>query len=72
MNDVRGFMPSDEVPEADAVEQQQPADFADDTDLDTELDTPYLSTTNREANEADLIEQSLDVPVADDERDVDN
>ena len=67
MNDVGGFMPSDEVPEADAVEQQQLAEFPDDTDLDT----PYLSTTNHEANEADLIEQALEVPVSDDERDVD-
>jgi hypothetical protein len=60
-------MPSDEVPEADAVEQQRPAEFADDTDLDTS----YLTTTDREANEADLIEQALEVPVADDERDLD-
>jgi len=60
-------MPSDEVPEADAVEQQQLAEFPDDTDLDT----AYLSPTNHEANEADLIEQALEVPVSDDERDVD-
>ena len=66
MNDVKGFMPSDEVPEADAVEQHQSADFDDDTDIDT----PYLSTTDREANEADLIEQAYVVPVPDDEREV--
>lgn len=66
MNDMGGFMPSDEVPEADAVEQQQPADFP----YDTDLDTPDLTTTNREANEADLIEQALEVPVPDDERDL--
>lgn len=67
MNDVEGFIPSDEVPEADAVEQHQSADFDDD---DTSMDAPYLSTTDREANEADLIEQAYIVPVPDDERDV--
>jgi hypothetical protein len=66
VNDVKGFMPSYEVPEADAVEQHQSADFDDDTDIDT----PYLSTTDREANEADLIEQAYAVPVPDEEREV--
>ncbi|MDT5348819.1 MAG: hypothetical protein QOH91_2106 [Mycobacterium sp.] len=66
MKDVEGFTPSDEVPEADAVEQHQSADFDDDTDTDT----PFLSTTDREANEADLIEQAYAVPVPDDEREV--
>jgi hypothetical protein len=60
-------MPSDEVPEADAVEQQLPADFPDETDLDTS----YLTTTDREANEADVIDQAIEVPVPDDERDID-
>ncbi|OBF84438.1 hypothetical protein A5791_24090 [Mycobacterium sp. 852002-51163_SCH5372311] len=67
MNDVGGFMPSDEVPEADAVEQQLPADFPDESDLDTSS----LTTTDREANEADVIDQAIEVPVPDDERDID-
>jgi hypothetical protein len=66
MSDVKGFEPSDDVPEADAVEQHQSADFDDDSGDDT----PYLSTTDHEADEADLIEQSfVVVPVPDDERD---
>lgn len=65
MSDVKGFMPSDDVPEADAVEQHQSAEFGDDSGMDT----PYLSTTDREADEADLIEQSYVVPVPEDERD---
>lgn len=64
-------MPSGEVPEADALEQHQPTDFDDDTDADTRLDTAYLSTTDREANEADLLEQAFVVPIPDDERDAD-
>jgi hypothetical protein len=67
VNNVGGFMPSDEVPEADAVEQQLPADLPDETDLDTS----YLATTDREANEADVIDQAIEVPVPDDERDID-
>jgi hypothetical protein len=55
------------VPEADAAEQQQPADFPDETDLDSS----YPTTTDREANEADLIEQAIEVPVPDDEWDAD-
>lgn len=68
MKDVEGFTQSDDVPEADAVEQQQPADFDDDTDAEI----PYLNTegfADREANEADLIEQAFVVPTSDDERD---
>jgi hypothetical protein len=66
VKDVEGFTLSDEVPEADAVEQHQSADFDDDADLGT----PLLSATDRDANEADLIEQAYVVPVPDDDREV--
>ena len=66
MKDVEGFTHSDDVPEADALEQQQAADFDDDTDMDSR----YLDTTDREADEADLIEQAMVVPAPDDEREV--
>ncbi|MCW2661399.1 MAG: hypothetical protein JWP83_2551 [Mycobacterium sp.] len=56
--------PDDEVPEADAAEQQQAAD----SDDDTGLDTTYLDAAiDRDANEADVIEQAFIVPAADDE-----
>ena len=72
MNDVDGFnfpSPDDVVPEADAAEQQQ----AVDSDDDAGLDTAYLNTdaTDRDANEADVIEQAFIVPT-DDEWDDDH
>ena len=72
MNDVDGFNfpgPDDGVPEADAAEQQQ----AVDSDDDAGLDTAYLNTdaTDRDANEADVIEQAFIVPT-DDEWDDDH
>lgn len=63
MNDVEGTGPDAGVPEADAVEQSRPA-----ADEDAGLDTTYLTdTTDRDANEADVIEQAFIVPAADDD-----
>ena len=70
MNDVEGFHipgPDDEVPEADVAEQHQAVES--DLDLtDTGLDIAYLNAdaTDRDANEADVIEQAFIVPGADD------
>ena len=62
MEDVdRGF-PIDDAPEGDAVEQQQPVDFDDEAGLDTD----YLTAGDREANEADVIDQAFIVPSDDD------
>ncbi len=62
MEDVdRGF-PIDDAPEGDAVEQQQPVDSDDEAGLDTD----YLAARDREANEADVIEQAFIVPADDD------
>ncbi len=58
MTDV---FPSDEAPEGDAAEQLQPVDAEDEAGLDTE----YLTATDREANEADVIEQAYVVPTDD-------
>lgn len=59
--------PDDEVPEADAAEQHQAAD----SDDDTGLDTAYLDAgIDRDANEADVIEQAFIVP-SDDRDDAD-
>jgi hypothetical protein len=65
VNDVEGIGPDDEVPEADAAEQLQ----AIDSDDDAGLDTTYVNAgaTDRDANEADVIEQAFVVPAADDE-----
>jgi len=64
VNDVEGIGPDDGVPEADAVEQHQAAD----SDDDTGLDTAYLNAdvADRDANEADVIDQAFIVPAADD------
>ncbi len=61
MTDVERGFPSDEAPEGDAAEQLQPVDFDDEAGLDTE----YLTTADREANEADVIEQAYVVPTDD-------
>jgi hypothetical protein len=69
VNDVEGIGPDDLVPEADAVEQRR----AVDSDDDGGLDTAYLNAdaADRDANEADVIEQAFIVP-ADDEWDDDH
>jgi hypothetical protein len=60
-SDSRG--PDDGVPEADAAEQQQALDPEDEAGLDT----TYLDdATDRDANEADVIEQAFIVPTDDD------
>ena len=50
----------DAVPEADALEQRLAA-------RPGEAGTPLPSVGDREANEADVLEQAADVPVDDDE-----
>jgi hypothetical protein len=69
VNDVEGIGPEDEVPEADAAEQRQ----AVDSDDEAGLDTAYLNAdaADRDANEADVIEQAFIVPT-DDEWDDDH
>jgi hypothetical protein len=60
-DDERGF-PSDEAPEGDAVDQRRPVDSDDEAGLDTD----YLAAGDREANEADVIEQAYVVSAEDD------
>jgi len=69
MGDREGIGPHDEVPEADAVEQDRAADFEDEAGLDT----AYLTADarNRDADEADLIDQAFVIPMSDDDRDID-
>jgi hypothetical protein len=69
VNDAEGIGPDDEVPEADAAEQRQPVD----ADNEAGLDTAYLNAdaADRDANEADVIEQAFIVPT-DDEWDDDH
>jgi len=69
MNDVEGIVPDDEVPEPDAAEQHQAIDLDDETGLDT----AYLSDArDRDANEADVIDQAFIVPASDDDWDGDH
>jgi hypothetical protein len=57
-----GIGPDDVVPEADAAEQSQALDAEDDAGLDT----AYLdAAADRDANEADVIEQAFVVPADD-------
>ena len=67
MTDLDGIVPDDGVPEADALEQHEAVDFDDDAGLDT----TYLNAdaADRDANEADVIEQAFIVPASDDEWD---
>jgi hypothetical protein len=60
---------ADEVPVADAVEQQQPAALGDeDAGLDAEHVANRLPT---DANTVDVIDQAITVPLPDDQRDGD-
>ena len=52
--------PDDDVPEADALEQQLAA-------RPGETGSPLRPVGSREANEADVLEQEADVPLDDDE-----
>ena len=52
--------PPADVPEADALEQQLAA-------RPGEAGTPWRPVGDREANEADVLEQEADVPVDDDD-----
>ncbi|MCV7419688.1 hypothetical protein H7K45_03965 [Mycobacterium yunnanensis] len=55
----------DQVPEADLAEQRTPVDSADEPVFDVD----YLQDrSDAEADEGDLVEQAVDVPLPDDER----
>lgn len=62
-DDERGF-PTDEAPEGDTADQRRSVDF-DEAGLDTDYLADYLAA-DRDANEADVIEQAYIVPGADD------
>lgn len=69
MGDREHLSPTDEVPEADAVEQHRSADF----EAEGGLDTTYLTddAKDRDANEADLIDQAYVIPLSDNDREPD-
>jgi len=59
---------ADEVPAADAVEQQQPVDVSVE---DAGLDPGYVTNLlQRDANPSDVIDQAIIVPMSDDDRDL--
>ena len=62
MKDVERGFPIEEAPEGDAAEQRQSVD----SDSEAGLDTDYLRAAERDANEADVIEQAFIVPADDD------
>jgi hypothetical protein len=61
MIDVEKMLLADEIPEADAIEQRLTVDIDDETGLDS----AHLETVSeRDANQADLVDQAtiVDVP----------
>ena len=63
------YTPADDVPAADAVEQQQPVDVSVE---DAGLDPGYVTNLlQRDANPLDVIDQAIIVPMPDDDRDLD-
>jgi len=60
VKDVERGFPTDETPEGDAADQLRPVDSGE-----AGLDIDYLAA-DRDANEADVIEQAYTVPEEDD------
>ncbi|BBU23853.1 hypothetical protein [Mycobacterium xenopi] len=66
MADVEKILRVDEAPEADALDQHHTVDAGDEVVLDTD----YVSNiSERDANEADVIDQATIVPLPDDDLD---
>lgn len=63
MPDVEGTAGIGETPEADALEQHQVVDFDDEPGLDTDFLSERVG--ERDANDADVIDQAFVVPVSD-------
>jgi hypothetical protein len=65
MTDPDGVVFDDDTPEADVVEQLIPVD---DSDEDTGLDVARVRISpDRDASEADLIDQAIAVPLREDD-----
>ncbi|BBX74525.1 hypothetical protein H7H78_08025 [Mycobacterium shinjukuense] len=69
MASIDNYGPHDELPEADVAEQRRTVDFDDEAGLDTAYLGDHLR--DRDANEADVIDQATVVPLSDDDRDID-
>ncbi|WP_375484019.1 hypothetical protein [uncultured Mycobacterium sp.] len=64
MADVEKILPVDETPEADAIDQHRTVEIGD----EIQLDTDYVADIgDREANEADVIDQATIVPLPEDD-----
>ena len=66
MKDVENIVLPDEAPETDAMEQRLVIDAEDETGLDT---TQVDALCDRDADEADVIDQAIVVPVPEDDHD---
>lgn len=66
MKDVENIVLPDEAPEADAMEQRLVIDDDEEIGLDT---TQVEALGDRDANEADVIDQGIVVPVPEDNYD---
>jgi hypothetical protein len=65
MTNAEGLPPTGDVPEADLAEQRT---AADPTDEDADLNPAYPENTGDiDANPADVIDQSIDVPLPTDD-----
>jgi hypothetical protein len=66
MTDIENIVLPDEVPEVDAIEQRLVIDADDETGLDT---AHVDALGDRDANEADVIDQAIIVAVPEDDHD---
>ncbi|UQX10728.1 hypothetical protein [Candidatus Mycobacterium methanotrophicum] len=66
MKNVENIVLPDEAPEAEAMEQRLVIDAGDEAGLDT---THVDALCDRDANEADVIDQAIVVPVPEDDHD---
>lgn len=64
MKDVENIVLPDEAPETDILEQRLIIDAEDETGLDT---TQVDALSDQDANEADVIDQAIVVPVPEDD-----
>lgn len=64
MTNAHGLPPTEDIPEADLVEQRIPVEVPDDEELDV---ARLQNTRDADADPADLIDQAISVPMPGDD-----
>lgn len=67
IEDVENIVLPDEAPEVDAMEQRLVVAADEETGLDA---SQLVALSDRDANDADVIDQAIVVPVPEDDRDL--